>query len=124
MLYAMAGMAHQLTRRNMPAGKAAAHALRLDNMVYHFLNSNNAGAVLDMRMGGDRDYALMVKRDTTPENEQNYIEQTNNIAERLDIIKNQFELEEEQKQIQQYGLSLIDSFQWKLFKKYLEEVNK
>ena len=124
MLNAIAGMAHQLTKRNMPAGKAAAHALRLDNMVYHFLNSNNAGAVLDMRMGGDRDYALMVKRDTTPENEQNYIEQTNNIAERLDVIKNQFELEEEQKQIQQYGLSLIDSFQWKLFKKYLEEVNK
>jgi len=124
MLNAIAGMAHQLTKRNMLAGKAAAHALRLDNMVYHFLNSNNAGAVLDMRMGGDRDYALMVKRDTTPENEQNYVEQTNNIAERLDVIKNQFELEEEQKQIQQYGLSLIDSFQWKLFKKYLMETIK
>jgi hypothetical protein len=51
MLYAMAGMAHQLTKRNMPAGKRFSHALRLDDMYYHFMNSPNAMAVLDMRAG-------------------------------------------------------------------------
>ena len=124
MLYAIAGMAHQLTKRNMPAGKRAAHALRLDNMVFHFLNSTNAGAVLDMRMHGDRDYALLVKRDTNPEHEKEYNEQTELIALRLDDTKDKFQLTAEQEAIQQYGLSLIDSFQWKLFKKYLMETNK
>lgn len=122
MLYSIAGMAHQLTKRNMPAGKRFSHALRLDNMYYHFMNSLNAGAILDMRTGGDRDFALMAKRDT--EHEEEYNEQCNKIAEKLDSYKNNFVLTKEQQQIQQYGLSLIDSLQWKLFKKYLMETNK
>ena len=39
MLYAMAGMAHQLTKRNMPAGKRYSHALRLYSMSDIFLDS-------------------------------------------------------------------------------------
>ena len=122
MLYAMAGMAHQLTKRNMPAGKRFSHAIRLDDMQYHFLNSYNANAVLELRMGGDRDLALIAKRDK--EHDDEYNEQCEQIASKLDALKESFTLTEEQKQIQQYGLSLIDSLQWKLFKKYLEEVNK
>ena len=38
--------------------------------------------------------------------------------------KNGFTINKEQEHIQQYGLALIDSFQWKLFKKYLMETNK
>lgn len=124
MLYAMAGMAHQLTKRNMPAGKSFSHALRLDNMQYHFLNSYNASSVLDMRMGGDRDIALEAKRDKNTEHDVEYHVMCEEIADRLDELKEKFKLTEEQEKIQQYGLSLIDSFQWKLFKKYLEEVNK
>ena len=124
MLYSIAGMAHQLTTRNMPAGKRFSHALRLDNMYYHFMNSPNAGAILDMRMGGDRDLALAAKRNTNSENEQEYNEQCERIAKQLDIYKDTFFLTKEQQQIQQYGLSLIDSLQWKLFKKYLMETNK
>lgn len=122
MLYAMAGMAHQLTKRNMPAGKRFAHAIRLDNMYYHFMNSANAGAVLDLRTGGDRDIAIMAKRDT--EHEDEYNKQCEQIALKLDRVKDEFSLTEELQRKQQYGLSLIDSLQWKLFKKYLEEVNK
>lgn len=122
MLYAIAGMAHQLTKRNMPAGKRFSHAIRLDDMQYHFLNSYNANAVLELRMGGDRDLALIAKRDK--EHDTEYNEQCEQIADKLDLFKESFTLTEEQKQIQQYGLSLIDSLQWKLFKKYLEEVNK
>ena len=124
MLYAMAGMAHQLTSRNMPAGKRFSHALRLENMYYHFMNSQNASAVLEMRMGGDRDLALDAKRDTNSEHEKEYNTQCDRIAKQLDIYKETFCLTKEQEQIQQYGLSLIDSLQWKLFKQYLMETNK
>ena len=124
MLYAIAGMAHQLTKRNMPAGKRFAHALRLQNMQHNFLNSPNAGAVLDMLPNSDRDLALIAKRDLNTDNESAYNYECEQTAIRLDIIKDDFKLTEEQEKIQQYGLSLIDSFQWKLFKKYLMETNK
>ena len=124
MLYAMAGMAHQLSKRNMSAGKRFSHALRLENMYYHFMNSQNASAILEMRMDGDRDLALDVKRDTNSEHEKEYNIQCDRIAKQLDIYKETFFLTKEQEQIQQYGLSLIDSLQWKLFKLYLEETLK
>ena len=124
MLYAMVGMAHQLSKRNMPAGKRYAHALRLDNMQYNFLNSPNAGAVLDMRPHSDRDLALMAKRDKDPEHESMYDEGCKCIADKLDKLRESFVLVDAAKLQQQRGLSLIDSLQWKLFKKYLEEVNK
>ena len=123
MLYAMAGMAHQLTKRNMSAGKRYAHALRLMDMHYHFMNSFNAGAVLELRMGGDRDLALAAKLDKSNEKDELYNEQCGQIAEWLDNAREGFTLTEEQEQIQQFGLALIDSFQWKLFKKYLMETN-
>ena len=124
MLYAMAGMAHQLTKRNMPAGKRFAHALRLDDMFYHFMNSKNAEAVLELRPGGDRDLALAAKLDTNKENDLIYNNECEQIASRLDNYKNNFVLTPELEHVQQYGLALIDSFQWKLFKKYLMETNK
>ena len=123
MLYAMAGMAHQLTKRNMPAGKRYSHALRLDDMIYHFLNSMNAGAVLDMRMGGSRDLALIAKKDKDPNNEEAYDAQCMEIADNLDIARDSFELTAEQKQIQENGIKLIKELQNKLFKKYLMETN-
>ena len=124
MLHALAGMSHQLTVRNMPAGKRFSHALRLDDMYYHYMNSLNANAVLEFRLGGNRDLALMSKRDTNPDNEKNYDNECLYIAVKLDNYKNAFTITEEQERIQQYGLALISSFQWKLFKKYLEEANK
>jgi len=122
MLSAIAGMAHQLTKRNMPGGKRFSHALRLDDMYYHFIHSPNASAVLDLRAGGNRELAFISKHDK--ENENEYDNQCQQIANKLDNCKDNFTLNEEQLKIQQYGLSLIDSLQWKLFKKYLEEVNK
>ena len=126
MLYAMAGMAHQLTKRNMPAGKRFSHAIRLQNMNYHFVNSYNAASVLELRMGGDRDLALAAKRDKNPdeETELTYNTECEQIAEWLDNCRDNFKLTEEQERYQQIGLALIDSFQWKLFKKYLMETNK
>lgn len=119
MLYAMAGMAHQLTKRNMPAGKRYAHAIRLDDMRYHFLESANASAVIELRMGGDRDLAMMVKRDTNPEHENDYNDQCEQIANVLDNIKNNFMLTEEQARTEQYGMALINNLQKKLFERYI-----
>lgn len=121
MLYAIAGMAHQLTKRNMPAGKRFSHALRLDDMYYHFFNSPNANSILDLRPGGDRDLALEAKCDISPENEETYNEQCIQIANRLDYCKNIFVKTEAMELTEQKGIALIDSFQWKLFKQYLME---
>ena len=125
----MAGMAHQLTKRNMPAGKRFAHALRLDDMLYHFMNSHNAAAVLELRAGGDRDLALAVSRVSkrlgiAKENDEPYNRECEQIANRLDRYRDNLILDKQMEQTEQYGLALIDSFQWKLFKKYLEETNK
>lgn len=123
MLHAMAGMAHQLTERNMPAGKRFSHALRLDDMFYHFFNSYNAGAILEMRPGGDRDLAIAAKHDTNKENDVYYNRECQEIAAKLDNYKNEFELTEELECIQERGFAFIDKFQTKLFKQYLEELN-
>jgi hypothetical protein len=58
------------------------------------------------------------------EHEDEYNSQCEQIALKLDKVRDEFSLTEELQRKQQYGLSLIDSLQWKLFKKYLEEVNK
>ena len=123
MFYAIAGMAHQLTKRHMHAGKRFSHALRLKHMQYNFINSYNASSVLDMRPGGDRDLALIAKQDKNPDFELEYNEQCEQIAKQLDEIRDNFKLTEEQELKQQTGLALIDSLQWKLFKKYLMETN-
>lgn len=124
MLYAMAGMAHQLTKRNMPAGKRFSHALRLYDMYYHFMNSCNAGAIIELRMGGDRDIALSAKRNINQEYDEEYNEQCIKIANLLDTHKHSFQKTEKIQLIEQEGIALIDSFQWKLFKQYLMETNK
>ena len=108
MLYAMAGMAHQLTKRNMPAGKRYAHAIRLDNMRYHFLESANASAVIELRMGGDRDLAMMVKRDTNPEHENDYNNQCEQIASVLDNIRDNYNYS---KDIAGVGYADVESLQ-------------
>ena len=123
MLYAMAGMAHQLTKRNMPAGKRFSHALRLDDMIYHFFNSKNAASILELRPGGDRDIALSAKRDVSLENESIYNNECEQIAIKLDRYRDNFTLSPELEIIQQRGLALIDSLQWKIFQKYLMETN-
>ena len=123
MLYAMAGMAHQLTKRNMPAGKRFAHALRLDDMYYHFMNSPNASAVLELRMGGDRELALAAKLNTDKEKDLEYDDQTEQIASRMDRYKESFVKDKTVELVEEKGMALINSFQWKLFKKYLMETN-
>jgi len=124
MLYAMAGMAHQLTKRNMSAGKRFSHALRLDDMLYHFFNSPNATAILDLRAGGDRDLAMIAKRDQDSANDNAYNTQCEQIATKLDTFKENFVATDDIKEIEEEGLGFIEQFQIELFKKYLMEIDR
>jgi hypothetical protein len=87
------------------------------------MNSYNANAIIELRAGGDCDLALKVKLDTSGEYDLEYNEQCEQLANKLDNIKQAFVLTPEQERVQQFGMALIDSFQWKLFKKYLMETN-
>ena len=123
MLDAISGMAYQMSKRNMTPGRRLCHAIRMNDMWYHYMNSTNAQAVLELRNGGNRDLAMIVKRDISNLHDADYNDECLHISNQLDKIKKEFVLTEEQKRIQQTGMALIDSFQWKLFKKYLEETN-
>ena len=124
MLDAIAGMANQLTKRNMPAGKRFSHALRLDNMIYHFFNSNEPRNVLDLMWRGDRELALQAKLDKNEENDTFYNSECNQIARKLSIYSNTWNTDDLHKQIEETGLKLINKFQMELFQKYLMETNK
>jgi len=119
MLMAIAGMAHQLSKRNMPAGKSYAHALRLVDMKYHFLESINAESVLELRAGGSIELLTQIKRDTNKENEIVYTEQTDEIAHQLQQFAEEYELSDKEKEIEITGKLLIYSIQEDLFKRYI-----
>ena len=122
MIGAISGMTCQLLMRNMPAGKRYSHALRMDNMYYHFLNSYNASAVLDMKMGGDRDLALEAKCDKNTAHDQDYNDRCEKIAEILETRVDNFTITDEQREIENRGNKLIKELQLRLFKQYLMEI--
>ena len=125
MLGAIAGMARQLTKRNMPAGKRFSHALRLDDMVYNFFNSENEVApILELRPGGDRDLALQAKLDTNPANDNYYNIECEAIANKLAEFANNWTTNQFYESDERDGMELINELQEELFKKYLMETVK
>lgn len=118
MLYACAGMAHQLTKRNMPAGKRYAHALRLNRMVKVYTNTLDVKELF-MLPGSMKTDVLKVKRDRDPENEERYNKLCEYIAEKLDQFKEEFYLSEEKEGWEKLGTNLVENFQLALMKKYL-----
>lgn len=120
MLYAMAGMAHQLVKRNMPAGKRYAHALRLNSMVETFVDSLDARTLLELL---PRDYATAAaaKRDVSGVFDKYYDDGCELVAEKLDTYRNQFKMTEYKKQVELEGLRLIEELQHSLMAVYLKE---
>lgn len=125
MLGAIAGMARQLTERNMPAGKRFSHALRLDDMVYNFFNSEDGVAsILELRPGGDRDLALHAKLDTDPANDNYYNTECEAIAKKLANFASTWQTNQFYESDEREGMELINELQNELFKRYLMETIK
>lgn len=118
MLYAMAGMAHQLTKRNMPPGKRYSHALRLKSMSDIFVNSLEVHSLLKLT-SKDFAEAYTAKRDTNLAHTLYYDEGCLYIATQLDSLKDTFKMNEKLKSIEAKGLTLVNEFQTKLISVYL-----
>ena len=89
MLYAIAGMAHQLTKRNMPAGKRYSHVLRLYSLIEKFLGFYPSTTLLQL-MPSDYQEALHAKRDTMQSHDAYYNDGCENIAALLDKKRDAF----------------------------------
>lgn len=119
MLNAIAGMAGQLIKRNMPAGKRYAHELRLQEMLYHFINSMNASSVLELRPGGNVELLTQIKRDENPENFLLYEDQSEEVAGWLHNYASAYKQTDKEKELEITGKLLIYSMQEDLFKRYI-----
>ena len=121
MLYAMAGMARQLTKRNMPAGKRYSHALRLYSMSDVFIVSLQTSNLLELL---PRDYqeAFNAKRDTSGELDVYYNQMCDYIADFLDKLRDCFEITEYKRNVEQRGLNLIERLQKELMSYYMKYI--
>lgn len=121
MLYAIAGMAHQLTKRNMPAGKRYSHALRLYSMKDNFLNFTDTSQLLKLL---PRDYqeALHAKRDNIESHDAYYNDGCKNLADILDKYRDDFIKTPIQQAIEVEGLRLIEEMQQKLMHYYIKYI--
>lgn len=121
MLYAMAGMAHQLTKRNMPAGKRYSHALRLYSMSDIFLDSIQSDHLLELLPRYYQD-AFDAKRDVTSESDAYYNHMCKCIAELMDKLRECFEMTEYKHEVERKGLAFIESLQKKLMHYYIKYI--
>lgn len=121
MLYAIAGMAHQLTKRNMPAGKRYSHELRLYSLSENFLNYVHSLKLLQLL---PRDYqeALHAKRDTIESHDAYYNDGCESIASLLDLNKEMFNKTQAQQMIEAEGLKLIEEMQQELMHYYIKYI--
>lgn len=119
MLYACAGMAHQLTKRNMPAGKRYSHALRLKSMAKTFLSYLDVEHILDL-WPQFLSEARAAKRDK--DNEEYYNSECERIEEQLLEIRNEFTITEKVSNIEHMGMSLIENFQKELMYYYIKYI--
>ena len=119
MLYAIAGMAHQLTKRNMPAGKRYSHSMRLLDMADVFTHTLDTHHLLKLSET-HLEEARKAKRDIRKDMEEYYNRGCMLIANQLDEIRNKFVITEYQAKVEQEGLMLIEQLQRELFQKYIE----
>lgn len=121
MLYAMAGMAHQLTKRNMPAGKRYSHALRLYSMKDNFLNFTDTFQLLKL-LPRDYEEAFHAKRDTLESNDTYYNDGCVNVANILDECRDKFKKTPIQHAVEVEGLKLIEEMQQELMHYYIKYI--
>ena len=123
MLYAIAGMAFQLAKRNMPAGKRYSHALRLHSMIDTFTSSLDTKHLLEL-LPCDYDEAFAAKRDTSNEMDEYYNKRCEEIAEYLKNTLENFELTYYKEKIEKEGLALIKRLERVLMRHYIEKLGE
>lgn len=118
MITACAGMAHQLTKRNMSAGKRYSHALRLKNLVNNYIK-HNTHLMFYLSLSENIE-AKAAKLNQDSAKEEYYNSGCELISNYLDEIKKSFTPTKEQLEEEKYALNLIEQFQVQLFKEYLK----
>lgn len=121
MLYAIAGMTHQLTKRNMSAGKRLSHALRLRSTADVFTESLDVTHLLELSPQA-YEQAYKAKCDKSDALEDYYNMECDTIADLLNKQKEEFELNEFKANVQEKGLQLIEDFQKELMQYYLKYI--
>ena len=121
MLYACAGMAHQLTKRNMPAGKRYSHALRLLSMVDVFTTSLDSRSLLTL-LPRDYEEAKYAKRNNEAFLEHYYNSGCEYVAQKLDKVREEYTNSSFMEHVELEGQKLVKEFQQELFKLYLKDM--
>ena len=120
MLQSASGMAKELMHRNMNAGKAFSHILRLRHLVTTYISTLDTRHLLELS-GNALTTARAAKRDT--ERDEYYTERSHYVIQQIDNQKATYLKTEKHDEIEQRGLSLINQFQKEIFKKYMEGIN-
>ena len=118
MVGACAGMAHQLTKRNMSAGKRYSHSLRLKNLVNNYIEHRTH--LMFYLPLDEHIEALAAKNNQDPAKEDYYNSGCELISNYLDEIKASFAPTKAQLEEEKYALNLIEQFQVQLVKEYLK----
>ena len=119
MLYAMAGMAHQLTKRNMLAGKRYSHALRLLSMADTYVDSLDSRNLLEL-LPRDYDEAFSAKRDSRELDYYN--EGCTFVAQKLEKLRDEFQLTDFKAEVETRGMQLVTEFQQELLQYHLTKL--
>lgn len=114
MLKACEGMAHQLSKRNMPSGKRYSHALRIIHMWNTFVGKDYH--ILSFRDEESRLKALSAKLNP----DEDYQEQIEELAEVMHGFADSFVRTSEMLADEIIGQRLVRQFEYELMKKHLK----
>jgi hypothetical protein len=119
MVNAVAGMAKQLHGRNMTHGKRLSHALRLEDTVYQYLNTDK-GDVLSFHDLSKWALARGCKYSLTPEDDDYAIEQLEQVNAKLQQLADEFQTSPEQQNVEYIANRTIGNLQLEATKIYLK----
>ena len=116
MVNAIAGCAAGLHGRNMSLGKMYSHALRLQDMLIHYLDDNCLPQNYLTLEPENLYIAFNTKYGSLTVEEQSY----KNIVDVLKSFSNNYKVNEKEKAIEQSGNKTVNEFQKKLTEKFLK----
>lgn len=116
MVNAIAGCAQGLNGRNMSLGKIYSHALRLQDMLMHYLDPYCSPLNYISLEPDNLHFALMAKLNLIDVQEQSYL----NLVDTLKTFAKNYKISDRNKIVEEKGKEIINEFQIKLTEKFLE----